>query len=274
MTRNLPGTSRRPLAAPLAMSTATTPAEAAPTILPERLRNDRHNESDEIDRPGDGYLANPPRLRVRVEDLTHEGAIRFFKQASPGSLLSDAIVIVLQHIYTRAMPKPPIRSVTLILESFDGVAFTKGSDLDNDHKEIHLSLNYIASIKETTATRLRDEIRGVIVHEMVHVWQHNGKGTCPGGLIEGIADWVRLRANLAPPHWSRTTGGDWDAGYDKTAFFLDWLEKEYGTGTVLKMNDTLRHQKYDQDRFWAGLFNKSVRQLWNQYQSSLDDDSS
>lgn len=37
---------------------------------------------------------------------------------------------------------------------------------------------------------------GVCVHEMVHCWQWNAKGTCPGGLIEGIADYVRLRSGL------------------------------------------------------------------------------
>jgi hypothetical protein len=45
------------------------------------------------------------------------------------------------------------------------------------------------------------EIEGVIVHEMVHAMQYTGNETCPGGLIEGIADWVRLQADLAPPHW-------------------------------------------------------------------------
>lgn len=42
-----------------------------------------------------------------------------------------------------------------------------------------------------------------MVHEMVHCWQRNAHGTAPGGLIEGIADWVRLKAGLVPPHWKR-----------------------------------------------------------------------
>ena len=77
--------------------------------------------------------------------------------------------------------------MTLILRDFDGVAYTTGSDLDDDHKEIHFSLKYIAGIQPSSETRIRDEIKGVLVHEMVHCFQYNGKGTCPGGLIEGIA---------------------------------------------------------------------------------------
>jgi len=49
--------------------------------------------------------------------------------------------------------------------------------------------------------RARREINGVLVHELVHALQYSGKDSCPGGLIEGIADWVRLQAGLAPPHW-------------------------------------------------------------------------
>ncbi len=76
-----------------------------------------------------------------------------------------------------------VRSVTLFIDEMGGVAHTNGMALDDDHKEIHLSSNHINNNKQ----RARDEIRGVIVHEMVHCFQYNGKGTCPGGLIEGIA---------------------------------------------------------------------------------------
>lgn len=61
-----------------------------------------------------------------------------------------------------------------------GVAHTFGSA---SHKEIHFSLDHIRN----SEARARDEILGVLTHEMVHCYQHNGAGKCPGGLIEGIA---------------------------------------------------------------------------------------
>ena len=61
-----------------------------------------------------------------------------------------------------------------------GVAYTHGSNTD---KEIHLSLDHISR----SAARARGEIMGVLVHEVVHCFQYNAKGTAPGGLIEGIA---------------------------------------------------------------------------------------
>jgi len=42
--------------------------------------------------------------------------------------------------------------VTLVLRSMEGVAYTTGSELDPDHKEIHFSLDYIAKISEERAT--------------------------------------------------------------------------------------------------------------------------
>ncbi|CEH12846.1 plant basic secretory protein [Ceraceosorus bombacis] len=96
-----------------------------------------------------------------------------------------------------------VRSITLHVREMDGVAYTTGDRWDDEHKEIHISANHIAN---TSEDRRADELRGVLCHEMVHVWQFNGKGTFPGGAVEGVADWVRLKAGLAPPHWRRTPG--------------------------------------------------------------------
>ena len=73
--------------------------------------------------------------------------------------------------------------MTLYLEDMGGVAYTKGSELDDDHKEIHLSMRHIANNKD----RVKEEVMGVLTHEAVHCFQFNAKGTCPGGLVEGIA---------------------------------------------------------------------------------------
>lgn len=151
---------------------------------------------------------------------------------------------------------PPTRSVTLILEDMPGVAYTKGTELDDDHKEIHLSLGYVKGIRRAPAGPITTiggpgshggdvagayEIEGVLVHELVHCFQYNGRGACPGGLVEGVADWVRLEARLGAPHWRKDMVPDrWDQGYERTAYFLDWLEKKFGKGTVRRINEALR----------------------------------
>ena len=51
--------------------------------------------------------------------------------------------------------------------------------------EVHFSLDYF----KKSVNRARDEVMGVLVHEVVHCYhrQYDACGTCAGGLIEGIA---------------------------------------------------------------------------------------
>jgi hypothetical protein len=124
-----------------------------------------------------------------------------------------------------------------------------------------LSCRYVESISPPESAG--EEITGVIRHEMVHCWQNNGMGAAPGGLIEGIADWVRLRDGFVPPHWRKEGGGRWDAGYERTAYFLDWMESKFGDGLVRRLNAALE-EKYTED-MWEGLVGKGVEELWEEY---------
>ena len=106
----------------------------------------------------------------------------------------------------------------------------------------------------------------------MHCYQWSGLGSANGGLIEGIADWVRLQAGYVPPHWKREAGEgtQWDAGYQTTGYFLDWIEESYGEGSVWRINDALRQKEYKDEKFWKGLFGKSVEQLWKMYGEEIE----
>jgi hypothetical protein len=207
-----------------------------------------------------------PLLRLQYNDLSSPGARFFAKHIDGATALEDAVHKVLDHLYHTTHAPPGTRSVTLILRGMDGVAYTTGKDLDSDHKEIHLSTDYLAKVDEA---RRRHEILGVLVHEMVHCWQWNALGSAPGGLIEGVADWVRLRAGYAPPHWKREAGGNWDAGYQHTGYFLDYLEHRFGAGSVRAINEKLRHERYEEHKFWHAVFGHSVKDLWKDYEATL-----
>lgn len=215
-----------------------------------------------------------PKLRLEIRDLIHPGASILLKSVQAGNCLQECTRNVLRLLYTSPSTPtttvPSTRSVTLILRDMGGVAYTTGNELDNDHKEIHFSLKYIAGIKPEA--RQTDEITGVITHELVHCFQYNGHSTCPGGLIEGIADWVRLNCDLCPPHWKREADGKWDAGYQKTAYFLEYLEKRFGEGTVRRLNEKLRIGRYEEKKFWTELVGRPVEQLWGDYAEKLKED--
>lgn len=210
-----------------------------------------------------------PLLRLELRDLSSDGSREFLRLVHAASALEYAVDTVLRLLYTGVEESciPPTRSITLVLRDMDGVAYTTGLDIDDDHKEIHLSTKYIEYVSES---RRKDEINGVLVHEMVHCWQHHGNSTAPAGLTEGVADWVRLKAGFAPPHWRRRGDCDWDAGYERTAYFLEWLEGEHGHDVVRRINQALRDCKYDAKKLWHNCCGRSVEKLWQDYKQSLE----
>lgn len=207
-------------------------------------------------------------------------------------------------------PTPPthyqpqeVRSITLVLRPMDGVAYTTGTNLDPSHKEIHLNTGYIEAIMNSTSQNpnpdKRDslfeyELTGVITHEMVHAFQHNAYSTCPGGLIEGIADYVRLKSGLGAKHWeawpasTKTRGDKWDEGYQRTAWFLGWVEREaqnkdkmdkggkgrdgHGDRDVIqRLNFEMRRRKWEDGKVWRDVMGESVEESWKRYVDDWED---
>ncbi|GAB4856592.1 hypothetical protein Ancab_014508 [Ancistrocladus abbreviatus] len=171
----------------------------------------------------------------------------------------SAATTFIWRIFQQANPvdRKGVQKVTLIVESMGGVAYT----LNN---EIHLSANYVAGY----SGNVKIEITGVLYHEMTHVWQWNGNGRAPGGLIEGVADYVRLKAGYAPSHWVKPGQGDrWDQGYDVTAYFLDYCNS-LRNGFVAELNKKMRNGY--SDSFFNDLLGKSVDQLWSDYKANYN----
>lgn len=97
-----------------------------------------------------------------------------------------------------------------------------------------------------------------------------------------LADWVRLKADLAPPHWRRGGGTAWDQGYEITGYFLDWIDRKYWTSAstnvprqpnhtpfVHVLNERMRDADYEETIF-SNLTGKTVQELWEEYKSELD----
>ncbi|KAG7099768.1 hypothetical protein E1B28_001580 [Marasmius oreades] len=197
-----------------------------------------------------------PQLNFRVEDLEDPGAKIFFEHINPITALKEAMASTFKWLYAEPEKAPnDVDSILLVLRAMDGTAYTTGSWA----KEIHISLNHIKNSEK----RAKDEILGVLTHEMVHCWQYNAKGTCPGGLIEGVADFVRLHTSLAPPHWKRSGGENdkWDDGYEKTGYFLDWI----GQSKVRELNERMKDVEYDEEALFVAVAGKTVAQLWKSY---------
>lgn len=317
------------------MSTAVPHSIASPSPIPVPSRNlpprQQAEERDIEEPPNDQtQLVKKPslcpkaRLRIHLEDLGHPAISKFTNVIPIANLLENAIRCVEAHLFTtpsdshsndttiarpppqRPIPNPTwkpqeVRSLTLILRPMDGVAYTSGTDLDEAHKEINLSLNYLEAIikkfysrststssPESSTSAAHDkkadaaflhEVLGVVTHETVHAFQHNAHSTCPGGLIEGIADYVRMKSKLGAAHWNpwpankKTRGERWDSGYEKTAWFLQWVEEHIGgVGCVGRLNETMRKEKWEDGKVWKAVMGGvSVDECWELYRSNWEE---
>ncbi|KAJ5359135.1 uncharacterized protein N7496_011548 [Penicillium cataractarum] len=306
--------------------TTTSAEPAAASAIPKPNQPDEAQKSNANDQDQNQKISQKkvhipkPKYRLHAEDLRHPESASFSTYIPDvATTLDTALSNIVKYLYTspetgspvdvKSAPKckrphfvpfiPPTRSVTLFLRDFGGVAYTTGTELDDAHKEIHLSLPYITHCKNSAAKADPvHELAGVLTHELVHCYQHTsppdsakgGKDTPgpPGGLIEGIADFVRLKAGLSPPHWTRPTSSSqrekkWDAGYQHTAYFLAWIEDVWaGEGAVGMLNDRLFRVGYvgegaedeangHEGGFWKSLFGAGVAELWDEYGQWLDD---
>ncbi|KIY73405.1 plant basic secretory protein [Cylindrobasidium torrendii FP15055 ss-10] len=231
-----------------------------------------------------------PTLSLELQSLDHAGVSIFLQCIKPIEDLKDSVITVLQHLYLSPerpeFPSGPdeVKDVKLIVRPMSGVAYTTGvGPKEAGRKEIHLSADYVFNISKDKPppshepeNLIRYEILGVVVHELVHCFQYNAKGSCPGGLIEGIADFIRLQAHLGAKHWRRPgppkppasfypfPTPKWDAGYERTAFFLEWIENRYGIGTIRELNANIRDVEWD-ERIFKDLTGRKVDKLWRIY---------
>lgn len=222
-----------------------------------------------VTRPIQKHRFKTPRLRFEVRDLSNHGASVFLDNVKAASDIEDQVQNVLNLLYDPSSSRPGTRSVTFVLREFEGVAYTTGTDLDDDHKEIHINTGYVGS----RSGDIRHELLGVICHELVHCFQWNAKGTCDGGLIEGVADYVRLNAGLAAAHWQKDGSGSWNGGYQHTGYFLDYLEKRFGAGTIKRLNAALEKDEYNEKKLFSECCGHTVQKLWDDYREALDEES-
>ncbi|XP_051147111.1 uncharacterized protein LOC127262464 [Andrographis paniculata] len=126
--------------------------------------------------------------------------------------------------------------------------------------EIHAGASYINGISGD----VRRDFDGVMYHEMTHIWQWSG----PLWVIEGIADFVRLKADYAPSHWVGPGGGEkWNMGYDVTARFLDYCN-DLKSGFVAELNLKMRNGY--SDSFFQDILGKPVDVLWSDYKAKYN----
>lgn len=154
--------------------------------------------------------------------------------------------------YNKNVPK-----ITLFIDNYKGVAF-------ENNNEIHISSNYISSYQGN----LTREFNGLLYSEMALIWQWDTKEryTSSGWMVQGIADYVRLRAGYWHHTWAKPgQGGRWDESADVTARFLDYCN-DVRHDFVAKINQLMAGGY--KDDYFVRLFKKPIHQVWKEYKAA------
>ncbi|KAJ9551922.1 hypothetical protein OSB04_015967 [Centaurea solstitialis] len=185
--------------------------------------------------------------------FTHEIGIPYTKQMM-GTINNFIWSVVFQQ--TDPSDQKQLDSVNTYIVEFDGAeAISWGNN------NINVSSIYLKGYEGD----LKWQFTSLMYHEMTHVFQWDGQGTCPNELIEGIADYTKLKANYAQVGYAAPGQGDrWDQGYDFTARFLEYCDGLV-PGFVAKLNKMMR-VTYDV-RYFEDLTGKPVEQLWQYYKA-------
>jgi hypothetical protein len=156
-------------------------------------------------------------------------------------------------------------AINIHIYDFDGVANAGGSNLNISGRHLRNYTNPADALFEYT---------GVLVHEITHMYQNNKSSE--GGMIEGMADFVRIRAGYHKMN-RRSTGGAWTDAYTTGGFFFAWLagpgglqtdgrvpaDPDIGWAINQKMGTTWNRSVF------VDRLGKTVDELWTEYQNAI-----
>ena len=108
----------------------------------------------------------------------------------------------------------------------------------------------------------------VAVHEITHKIQAGYKGSAPGWLIEGMADYVRDKFGIDDPNNftlpEYNPNQSYEDAYRVTARFLKWIETHKYPNFVKELNDALIGGG-NYEAFWSKALGADVDAVWQEY---------
>lgn len=112
----------------------------------------------------------------------------------------------------------------------------------------------------------RFDFTAMMYHETTHIFQWSGQGTAPGGLTEGIADYVVMKSKyfVADGYTKPGEGKRWDEGYGVTARFLEYCDS-LREGFTVELNNKMRYVY--KDEYFRDLLGKPLDQVWKEYKA-------
>jgi len=161
---------------------------------------------------------------------------------------------------------------------YDFPAAKSGTDKD---MILMFDLNHLANIAQQGDDALRDEVLGVLWHELTHGYNNSpNSGVYQAGneyhtYLEALGNYSRIQAGF---HESRRANIKWvdswnDDAYEQTSFFLEWLQNgNLGADFIKKFNQQAGLlSTWSFDAAFKAIFGESygIEQAWAGYQQHL-----
>ncbi|WP_321279276.1 basic secretory protein-like protein [Marinifilum fragile] len=231
------------------------------------------NDYVNVKRKGAWNQFSYPKINFVNKTLGGNGDLYTELVPNPKNLINTVCLDVCKILYRSVDEVDVLNVLDYSIEDLETISAKGGNP---PHINIFFSSLYLKNKKgEMSDMDLVDEIVGVLYHELAHGYQYSPKGagayaggTDFFGFLEGIADYVRLKAGYSSYKY-RKIGGHWNDGYKTTAFFIDWLHTK-DPDFVYKMNQTAKTIiPWSWDEATNKIFDQSTQSLWDEYQAYL-----
>ena len=212
-----------------------------------------------------------PGVDLNLEDTDETRRALFLDAAEgdPEAFLQDIGRNVCRILYREASEVRNATHLELIIRYAPGeVAWKSGDGADIT---VMISTDHLQNVADDGAD-VAKEVKGILFHEMTHMYQHDDhdENGADGGLIEGIADFVRIKAGF-PPRGAEPSGdGNWNDGYTHTAFFLLWVDAGHpGFAHDLNLSMDSEDGKKWSPQAFEDITGTPVDALWLEYRDQL-----
>lgn len=183
--------------------------------------------------PWAGYVK--PTVTMLPHKPEHEGQAAF-NRVMPDieQVIHDISLAVAQVLYHDVTEAPLFKTVTFETDEYDFPAAKSGTDVD---MILLMDVNHLANKAAEGDEALRDEVIGMLWHELTHGYNNSPNsgeyvvGNEYHSYLESLANYMRIKAGF---HESRRAGIKWidswnDDAYEQTSFFLEWVANTHRT---------------------------------------------
>jgi hypothetical protein len=163
------------------------------------------------------------------------------------------------------------------------VAYKTGQD-GSGEMTIAVSTTHLAKLYHdggNSDSAIRDEIDGILFHEVTHGYNNSplttdgyGDGGPYWAYTEGIADGVRIAAGF---HKTRSpdvnNSRKWLGGYTTTGFFFQYVKEKVDPEFLYKFNKAakdLGNYSWSFDSAFRATVNRSVEDVWQEYKNFIN----